>query len=147
MLLLIYVALLSLYEVFHFPFEPIHLPSFVIWIHPARGTIHVPNHQPALRTGGGIPESRTHHQRVTQAARPLDHRRQPIMAAAPPAFTGAQALSAPSVYVSLTYDPLSASDALSRVRSPQAGAVVLFAGTYAPRTPPPTNITHPLMLK
>ena len=45
-----------------------------------------------------------------------------------PQFEGEQSLSEPNVYVSLTYDPLNASAAMARVKSPKAGAVVLFAG-------------------
>ena len=43
-------------------------------------------------------------------------------------FEGEQSLSEPDIYVSLTYDPLDASAAMARVKSPKAGAVVLFAG-------------------
>jgi molybdopterin synthase catalytic subunit len=43
-------------------------------------------------------------------------------------FEGEQSLSEPNIYVSLTYDPLDASAAMARVKSPKAGAVVLFAG-------------------
>ena len=45
-------------------------------------------------------------------------------------FDGEQALSEDSIHVSLTYAPLDSSAALARVKSPKAGAVVLFAGTY-----------------
>ena len=45
------------------------------------------------------------------------------------AFEGEQSLTSESVYVSLTYDELDASKAMARVKSPKAGAVVLFAGT------------------
>lgn len=48
------------------------------------------------------------------------------------AFYGEQSLFEPNVYVSLTYDALDASQAMARVKSPKAGAVVLFAGTYNP---------------
>lgn len=47
-------------------------------------------------------------------------------------FEGEQSLSSPDVYVSLTYDPLDAAAAMARVKSPKAGAVVLFAGPPAP---------------
>lgn len=43
-------------------------------------------------------------------------------------FEGEQYLSAENLYVSLTYSALDASTALARVKSPKAGAVVLFAG-------------------
>jgi len=47
------------------------------------------------------------------------------------AFEGEQCLSEPdsAIYVSLTYDELDATKAMARVKSPKAGAVVLFAGT------------------
>lgn len=45
------------------------------------------------------------------------------------AFEGEQSLTSEGVYVSLTYDELDASKAMARVKSPKAGAVVLFAGT------------------
>ncbi|KAI6808067.1 hypothetical protein KC367_g1714 [Hortaea werneckii] len=44
------------------------------------------------------------------------------------AFEGEQSLTSEGVYVSLTYDELDASKAMARVKSPKAGAVVLFAG-------------------
>ncbi|TKA23913.1 hypothetical protein B0A50_06418 [Salinomyces thailandicus] len=43
-------------------------------------------------------------------------------------FEGEQSLSDTNVFVSLTYDELDASKAMARVKSPKAGAVVLFAG-------------------
>jgi len=43
-------------------------------------------------------------------------------------LTGEQCLSEPNVYVSLTNEPIDASVTLARVKSPKAGAVVLFAG-------------------
>ncbi|KAK3112933.1 Molybdopterin synthase catalytic subunit [Teratosphaeriaceae sp. CCFEE 6253] len=43
-------------------------------------------------------------------------------------FDGEQSLSEPNIYVSLTYDALDANQAMARVKSPKAGAVVLFAG-------------------
>ena len=46
-------------------------------------------------------------------------------------FDGEQSLSSENVYVSLTYDPLDATAAMARVKSPKAGAVVLFAGLPA----------------
>ncbi|KAK5740127.1 hypothetical protein LTR17_004839 [Elasticomyces elasticus] len=45
-----------------------------------------------------------------------------------PAFPGTQSLTEPSIHVALTYSPLDASAAMARVKSPKAGAVVLFAG-------------------
>jgi molybdopterin synthase catalytic subunit len=45
------------------------------------------------------------------------------------AFEGEQSLSEANIYVSLIYDELDASKAMARVKSPKAGAVVLFAGT------------------
>lgn len=51
-----------------------------------------------------------------------------IMAEADKQFEGEQLLSEPNVYVSLTYDALDAKVAMDRVKSPKAGAVVLFAG-------------------
>lgn len=48
----------------------------------------------------------------------------------PRAFEGEQSLSEANIYVSLTYDPLDAAQAMARVKSPKAGAVVLFAGTH-----------------
>ena len=44
-------------------------------------------------------------------------------------FQGEQSLSEDSIHVSLTYDPLDSTAAMARVKSPKAGAVVLFAGT------------------
>ena len=46
-------------------------------------------------------------------------------------FEGEQSLSEESIYVSLTYDELNATKAMARVKSPKAGAVVLFAGVYS----------------
>ena len=54
-------------------------------------------------------------------------------------FEGEQSLASDNVYVSLTYNPLDTAAAMSRVKSPKAGAVVLFAGPPAllpPRAPP-----------
>lgn len=48
-------------------------------------------------------------------------------------FDGDKSLSEPDVYVSLTYDELNAKSIMDRVKSPKAGAVVLFAGKK-PRT-------------
>jgi molybdopterin synthase catalytic subunit len=47
-------------------------------------------------------------------------------------FEGEESLSEDNIHVSLTYDPLDSSTALARVKSPKAGAVVLFAGTRVP---------------
>ncbi len=44
------------------------------------------------------------------------------------AFSGEQSWSEANIFVSLTQEPLDANMALSRVKSPKAGAVVLFAG-------------------
>lgn len=44
-------------------------------------------------------------------------------------FEGEKSLSEQDVYVSLTYDELDAKAMMDRVKSPKAGAVVLFAGT------------------
>ena len=48
-----------------------------------------------------------------------------------PTFKGEKYLSEhePNIYVSLTYDLLDATAQMARVKSPKAGAVVLFAGT------------------
>lgn len=46
-----------------------------------------------------------------------------------------QSLELPSIHVSLTSSSLDATIALSRVKSPKAGAVVLFAGTLLPFSP------------
>ena len=43
-------------------------------------------------------------------------------------FDGEKSLSEQDVYVSLTYDELNAKSMMDRVKSPKAGAVVLFAG-------------------
>ena len=43
-------------------------------------------------------------------------------------FEGEKALSEQDIYVSLTYDELDAKSMMNRVKSPKAGAVVLFAG-------------------
>lgn len=43
-------------------------------------------------------------------------------------FEGEKSLSESNVYVSLTYDELDAKAMMDRVKSPKAGAVVLFAG-------------------
>ena len=44
-------------------------------------------------------------------------------------FEGKQSLDEQNVYVSLTYDELNAKTTMDRVKSPKAGAVVLFSGT------------------
>ncbi|KAK6435210.1 Molybdopterin synthase catalytic subunit [Oleoguttula sp. CCFEE 5521] len=44
-------------------------------------------------------------------------------------FAGEQALTESSIHVSLTYDPLVSQSILDLVKSPSAGAIVLFAGT------------------
>lgn len=44
-------------------------------------------------------------------------------------FDGEKSHSEANVYVSLTYDELDAKAMMDRVKSPKAGAVVLFAGT------------------
>nr|POE64159.1 molybdopterin synthase catalytic subunit [Quercus suber] len=44
------------------------------------------------------------------------------------AFSGEKSLAEQDVYVSLTHDELDATAMLKRVKSPKAGAVVLFAG-------------------
>ena len=46
-----------------------------------------------------------------------------------PLFKGEKALDEQNVYVSLTYDELNAKTTMDRVKSPKAGAVVLFSGT------------------
>lgn len=46
-------------------------------------------------------------------------------------FDGEQSLSEPDLFVSLTYDALDTKAQMDRVKSPKAGAVVLFAGTGA----------------
>jgi hypothetical protein len=43
-------------------------------------------------------------------------------------FNGDKSLSEQDIYVSLTYDELNAKSIMDRVKSPKAGAVVLFAG-------------------
>ena len=43
-------------------------------------------------------------------------------------FEGEQSLSEPNIHVALTYEPLDSTKAMARVKSPKAGAVVLFAG-------------------
>lgn len=43
-------------------------------------------------------------------------------------FEGEKALDEQYVYVSLTYDELDAKTTMDRVKSPKAGAVVLFSG-------------------
>lgn len=53
-------------------------------------------------------------------------------------FEGEQSLSSEDVYVSLTYDPLNSTAAMARVKSPKAGAVVLFAG----QCPQPAAVAH-----
>lgn len=58
-------------------------------------------------------------------------------------FSGEQSLSEPSIRVSLTHDPLDASAAMSRVKSPKAGAVVLFAGMPFHCTFPRYQLTEP----
>jgi hypothetical protein len=45
-------------------------------------------------------------------------------------------LSEGNCYVALTHDPLHVLDIMNRVRSPKAGAIVLFAGTSPPFHPP-----------
>ena len=54
-------------------------------------------------------------------------------------FDGEKSLSEQDVYVSLTYDELDAKSMMDRVKSPKAGAVVLFAGKDL-RT---TKVLHP----
>jgi hypothetical protein len=54
-------------------------------------------------------------------------------------FDGEKSLSEEDVYVSLTYDELNAKSMMDRVKSPKAGAVVLFAGMVL-RT---TKVLHP----
>ena len=51
-----------------------------------------------------------------------------VMAKSNRQFDGEQSVFEDDVYVSLTYEPLDATDTLARVKSPKAGAVVLFAG-------------------
>ena len=46
-------------------------------------------------------------------------------------FTGEKSLAETDIYVSLTYDELDAKSSMARVKSPKAGAVVLFAGMHA----------------
>ena len=50
-------------------------------------------------------------------------------------FEGEKSLVEQDMYVSLTYDELDAKSIMDRVKSPKAGAVVLFAGkiTSIPR--------------
>jgi hypothetical protein len=43
-------------------------------------------------------------------------------------FEGEKSLAEQDIYVSLTYDELNAKSVMDRVKSPKAGAVVLFAG-------------------
>lgn len=43
--------------------------------------------------------------------------------------TSTTSLESPGIYVALTHDPLDAKPIMDKVRSPQAGATVLFAGT------------------
>ncbi|KAK5679290.1 hypothetical protein LTS10_008105 [Elasticomyces elasticus] len=52
-----------------------------------------------------------------------------------PAFEGEQSLTEANIHVALTYSPLDASAAMARVKSPKAGAVVLFAETPSPQNP------------
>lgn len=46
-------------------------------------------------------------------------------------FDGEKSLSEQDLYVSLTYDELDAKSIMDRVKSPKAGAVVLFSGRSA----------------
>lgn len=46
-------------------------------------------------------------------------------------FDGEKSLSEQDIYVSLTYDELDAKAMMDRVKSPKAGAVVLFSGRSA----------------
>jgi molybdopterin synthase catalytic subunit len=67
------------------------------------------------------------------------------MANANQQFQGEESLSEPNIYVSLTYDPLDASAAMARVKSPKAGAVVLFAGEQTSQSsslPGLSNLSH-----
>lgn len=57
-------------------------------------------------------------------------------------FEDEKSLAEPNVYVSLTYDELDAKAVMDRVKSPKAGAVVLFAGTLMY----PYNTPYRLML-
>lgn len=52
--------------------------------------------------------------------------------AIPRQFLGEKSITEDNIYVSLTYDPLDAALQIARVKSPKAGAVVLFAGEYSP---------------
>lgn len=54
-----------------------------------------------------------------------------------------QSLSEPNVYVSITHNPLDSNVALSGVKSPKAGAVVLFAGTPSTATLQKTLFSTP----
>ena len=54
-------------------------------------------------------------------------------------FEGEQALEEQNVYVSLTYDELNAKTTMDRVKSPKAGAVVLFSGKMLPSLLAPSS--------
>lgn len=54
-------------------------------------------------------------------------------------LTGEQSLSESNIYVSLTNEPIDASVTLARVKSPKAGAVVLFAGMSGYTSSLPTH--------
>jgi len=45
-------------------------------------------------------------------------------------------------YVALTHGYLQVQEAMDRVRSPRAGAIVLFAGTLAGPSPPSWPLVH-----
>lgn len=53
----------------------------------------------------------------------------------PQAFEGSKSLSStnPTIHVSLTHAPLDVSATMALVKSPKAGAVVLFVGTHIPQ--------------
>lgn len=58
-------------------------------------------------------------------------------------FEGEQALDEQNVYVSLTYDELNAKTTMDRVKSPKAGAVVLFSGMiFRNLASPPSPHAH-----
>jgi len=56
-------------------------------------------------------------------------------------FDGEKSLSESDIYVSLTYDELNAKSIMDRVKSPKAGAVVLFAGMPSLVLPKCYNLT------
>lgn len=73
-----------------------------------------------------VTNSKSHTQGRKKESSPAPESRETM--AQTPTFTGEKSLQEPNIHVSLTHEPLDAMKSISRVKSPKAGAVVLFAG-------------------